>query len=869
MSHLDDEVKGQIEDHLRLRERELVARGMSEADARRAALQKFGDLDAARRACVELGEEREQRMRIRHRLSDLRHDIVYAVRQLLAAPAFTGVALATLAIGIGGTTAIFSGVNSVVLRPLPVPEPDRIVVIGETYETSRSGNVSIGNFVEMAAQQTAFDAVAAVVVENTTLARESAAERARVGRVSAGFFDVFRTPAEHGRVFGANEDQPGNNLVVVLSHRFWAGQLASDPDVVGKTLVLNSRPHTVIGVMPASFDLTVDTEAMWVPIAFTPEERANHGDHYLVVYARLRSGVSLEHAKHELDAIGAGLARRFPLDNGNRTLTAMPMMELFVGDYRERMLVLLGAVVLVLLIACGNVSNLLLARGASRAREMAMRSALGAGRGRLVRQLLTESLVLGLAAAAIGAGLAKLLISLLISAAPQGVPRLEQASLDGMALAFAAALGIAASVVFGLVPAWRASRMDIVQSLREAVRGAGGRHGRDVVRSSLIAGEIALAAILLVGAGLLIRSAIAMNQRDPGFRATGVFSARLTLAAAKPDAAALWQTVHNIKEAVAAIPGVRTAAISTAVPGYPGFYIGVNAEGETRETVEPRDSRARFVSAAFMETLQMRLIRGRTIQETDRAGAPLVAVVNESLAKQLYPNQDPIGRVMLCCSKDPKTIVGIVADVRASGPAGPIENEFYLPLAQSGNGMWTWTRNLFVVARTDGDPAALGEPIRQAVRRVDPSVPVFGAMTMEARVAGTVQAERFNTLLLMLLGAVGVLLAAVGVYGLVNYFAAQRASEIGIRMALGASRGQVLALILRQATVPVAVGVIAGGLGAAAASRLLEAQLVNVTRTDPITFAAGAAGLLAIAAVAALLPARRAAQANPATTLHA
>jgi predicted permease len=842
---------------------------MSEADARRAALEKFGDLEAARRECVQLGQEREYRMRVRHRLSDLRHDIGYAVRQLLAAPAFTGVAVATLAVGIGATTAIFSGVNSVVLRPLPVPEPDRIVVVGETYENSRGGNVSVGNFVDMAAEQTVFEAVAAATVVNATLSRESAAERMLVGRVSAAFFEVFRTQAEHGRVFTAAEDQPGRDPVVVLGHRFWTAQLGADPAVLGKTLVLNGRPHAIIGVMPAAFDFTANSEAMWVPAAFTPAERAQHDEHYLDVYGRLRPGVGVAQAEHELAAIGAGLAKRFPNENGDRTLAVTPMMDSFIGDYRGRMFLLLGAVTLVLLIACGNVSNLLLARGAARARELAVRSALGAGRGRLVRQLLTESLVLGVASAAAGAVLARMLIGLLVSAAPEGVPRLDQASLDGVALAFAATLGIASSVFFGLVPAWRAARIDIVRSLREAVRGAGGRHGRDLVRSALIGGEIALAAILLVGAGLLIRSAIEMRRLDPGFRPAGLFSARMTLAASKPDAAALWQTARSIEAAVAALPGVRAAAVSTAVPGSSGFYNGVLPEGEARTARNARDSRSRFVSAAFMQTLQLRLIRGRGFLETDRAGAPFVMIVNEHLAQRLYPNQNPIGRVALCCNEHPKTIVGVVADVRASGPAGPIESELYLPLAQIDDEAWGWTRgNLFVVARTDGEPAALGEPIRQAVRRVDPNVPVFSAMTMDARMARTVQVERFNTLLLMLLGGVGLLLAAVGVYGLVSYFAAQRASEIGIRMALGASKGQVLALVIRQAAVPVAAGVIAGGIGAAFASRLLASQLINVTSTDPVTFAAGAAGLVAIAAIAALLPARRAAQANPAQTLR-
>jgi predicted permease len=702
-----------------------------------------------------------------------------------------------------------------------------------------------------------------------TLSRDNAAERLLAGRVSASFFDVFQTAAEQGRVFTAADDVPGRDQVVVLSHRFWKGQLGADPAILGKRLVLNGRSREVIGVMPAAFDFTSDSEVMWVPAAFTPAERAQHDEHYLDVYGRLRAGATLAQARQELDAIGKRLAERFPNENATRSLTASPMMDVFLNESSDRLFVLLGAVGLVLLIACGNVSNLLLARGASRARELAVRSALGAGRGRLVRQLMTESLVLGLASATAGALLAKTLISSFVSAAPAGVPRLDQASLDGVALAFAAALGITASVSFGLVPAWRAARIDVVRALREAIRGAGGRHGRDLVRSSLIGVEVALAVILLVGAGLLIRSALEMRRLDPGFQAARVFSARMTLPASKPDAAVLWQTAQHIEDAVAAIPGVRQAAMSTAVPGFGGFYNGVLPEGEVRTAGNARDSRSRFVSPSFMPAMQIRLVRGRAFLDTDRAGAPLVMIVNEHLADRLYPNQNPVGRIALCCNEHPKTIVGVVANVRANGPARPIESEMYLPLAQIDDEAWGWTRgNLFVVARTEGDPAALGEPIRRAVRGVDPNIPIFSPMTMDERMSRTVQVERFNTVLLMLLGAVGVLLAAVGVYGVVSYFAAQRTSEIGIRMALGASRGRVLALVVRQAAVPVVAGVVAGAIGAAFASPLLSSQLVNVTPADPLTFAAGAAGLAAIAAVAALLPARRAAQADPARTLH-
>jgi predicted permease len=690
-----------------------------------------------------------------------------------------------------------------------------------------------------------------------------------VERVSAGYFDVFRTRPARGRVFTSDEDQPGRAQVVVLSHRFWSSQLGADPGVIGRPLTLNGRPHDVVGVMPASFDFTADSESMWVPIAFTPAQRAMHDEHYLNVYGRLRAGVTMEQADREVVAIGARLAQRFPNENADSSFTLLPIMSVLVDTYRERLFVLLGAMSLVLLIACGNVSNLLLARGAARTRELALRGALGAGRGRLARQLFTESLVLGLVAAGAGAALAHGLLRLLVAVAPPGVPRLDLARIDVAALGFAAALGLVATVVFGLVPAWRATRIDLTGALREAIRGAGGRGVRDVVRSSLIAIEVALAVILLIGAGLLIRSAIEMHRLEPGFNPAGVYSARMTLPASKTDAAALLQSARSIEDAVAAIPGVRGAAVTTAVPGFGAFFNGLVPDGEARESRNARDSRSRFVSPAFFETMALPILRGRVFFESDRQGTPLVMIVNEHLAARLFPNQDPIGRRVYCCSEHPKTIVGIAADVRAAGPARPVESEFYLPLAQVDTTMWSWTRrNVFVVARTDGDAAAVGPAVRRAVTAVDPGVPLFSTMTMAERMARTVQTERFNTLLLVVLGGVGVLLAAVGIYGVVSYFAAQRTPEIGIRVALGASRASVLVLVVRQAAWPVATGVVAGAIGAGLASQLLTTQLVNVQPTDPLTFTAGIVALGAIALVAALIPARRAAATDPARTMR-
>jgi putative ABC transport system permease protein len=809
---------------------------------------------------------------VRHSISELRQDTAFSLRQMLAAPAFTLVALGTLALGIGATTAIFSTVNAVVLRPLPVPASDRLVEVYEVWRDAGRGNMSAGNFVDMSAEQRVFQSLTASSGASMTLARDEGAERVVGVRATAGFFDVWGVAPALGRVFTAAEDEPGRDQVVVLSHRFWTRQFAADRGVLGRSITLDGRPYNVIGVMPASFDFTADAEALWVPIAFTAERKAMHDEHFLSVYGRLRDGVSLQQANEQLAVIAKGLRERFPKDDAERELTAAPLMDAFVGDYRERLFVLLGAVAFVLLIACGNVSNLLLARGAARARELALRSALGAGQGRLVRQLFTESLVLGLVSAALGVALARGLISLLIAYGPSGVPRLEQTQLDLTALGFAVALAIVSSLIFGLIPAWRAANADINTTLKESVRGAGGRGARDIVRSSLIAAEVALALILLVGAGLLIRSAIEAQRVPTGFNPRGVFSGRFSLPATKyQSAAAVLQATQAIEANVAAIPGVRRAAVASNVPGVGTFSNGLVPEGEAPELRNVRQSMARFVSPGYFEVMGLPIVRGRGFTDADRTGTLLVMVVNQTLAQRLWPNQDPIGRrINGSAPEGAKTVIGVVADVRWRGPAGAVDPEFYQPLAQLNEMAWDWTRrSLFVAARTDGDPAAIATGVRRAIVSVDPGVPLFGVRTMEERMASTLETARFNTMLLALLGGVGLLLAAVGIYGVISYFATQRTAEIGIRLALGASRANVLRLVVRQAALPVTTGLVLGAVGAMFASRAIATQLVNVPANDPLTFAAVAAGLALIALLAALIPARRAASLDPTRALQA
>ena len=867
---VDEEVDTELAFHLEMRRREMLARGLTDTQARQAALDRFGDVTRTRRQCRAIGHQREQRMRIFQYLSELRQDAAFALRQLLDTPAFSLVAVATLALGIAATTAIFSAVNAVVLKPLPVPQPDRLVIVNSGW---REGFMSMSpaHYLQFAEDQTTMKAIAALEIVNFTLARTEGAERLIGGRVTGDFFNVWGMQPADGRVITAADDAPGREQVVVISHKLWKRQFAEDAGIVGREISLNQRPHVVIGVMPPAFDWWAGREELWVPIAFSPERRANRGNHTLLVYGRLKDDIPVRQAAAETPMILQKRFARSPEDSTERTLHVRPLMEPFIGDYRERLLVLLAAVGLVLLIACGNVSNLLLARGTARARELALRSALGAGQGRLVRQLFTESVVLGVISAAAGVGLASWFIRLLVSFTPPGVPRLEQASLDGPVVAFAVLLAFVASIVFGLVPAWRASRTDVNRTLKEGSRGAGSRSAKDVVRSTLIAGEVALALVLLVGAGLLIRTAIAMQRVDLGFDRQQLFTGYMLLSPAKyRDPGSMLRVTGELQAAVTRIPGVRMAAISNVVPGVRGFSNGLLPEGKALDLKNITQTDGIMVTPSYFQTLKLPIVQGRGFTEADRQGAPLVVILNRTAAAQMWPGEQAIGKKLTSANPlGPTEVIGIAEDVRVGGPSEPAPPTFYVPFAQLNEEAWNWSRSIFVVARTETDPGAIGNAVRQAVTGVDPGIPLFSTLTMEERMASTIAAARFNTMLLVMLGAAGLLLSAVGIYGVISYFATQRTSEIGIRMALGASRSNVVRLVVRQAAVPVLAGVVLGAIGATFATNAIASQLVNVTPTDPFTFGVVATGLLLVALLAALIPALRAAGLDPTRALNA
>jgi putative ABC transport system permease protein len=867
-----DEVDEELAFHLEMRERDLIADGMDPLAARREAERRLGDLGRMRTTLRRLGGERNHHMRRTQYLGELRQDIAFTARQLLKNPGFTAVAVLTLALGIGATTAIFSAVYAVVLQPFPLREPSRLMLVGEVWEGAPQV-MSVGNYVDVNAAISEFEGgLSALNYANYNLADETAPERVVGARVTANYFDVMGVRPILGRTFTADEDRPGHDNVVVLSHRLWERRFGASAAVVGRELRMNGAKYQIAGVMPASFDLTSDSEELWTPIAFTPTQRAEHDEHYLTVNGRLKPGVTRKQVQGRLDAVATRLRHDFPKDDETVSFATVPFVERFIGDYRQRLLTLLAAVGLVLLIACGNVANLLLARGAARARELSVRTALGAGRWRIVRQLLTESLVLALGAAGAGLVLARAFLAAVVAWSPNDVPRLEQARIDPIALGFAIAVALVSSVLCGMAPALRASRRDLQTGLRDGGRGStGGR--RDRLRGALIVAEVALSLPLLVGAGLLIRSAIALQRTDTGLEPRGVLSARLTLPATSyTEPARIHETLRRINEAAAAIPGVAAAAITSyAAMGGGGGSNGLVPEGKQPVSANFINSTLRVITPGFFSTLGVPIVRGRNFDDGDRADGQRVMIVSARLAAVAFPGQDPIGKRISCCEPGPhglKIIVGVAGDIRSRGPAVAPRPEFYLPMPQAPDVAWNWFRTLYVVVRTPGDPAALVQPLNAVVTRVDRDLPLFDVRTMEQRLAGSLATARFNTLLLSLLGGIGLLLAATGIYGVIAYFVSQRTQEIGVRMALGATASSVVRLVLAQALRPVAVGAMLGVAGALGASRVLSSQLFGVSSTDPLTIAAVLATLIGAALVASVVPARRAAAVDPTRALQ-
>ena len=866
---VEQDVEDEIAFHLEMRVQELIEEGMEPRAAREEALRCFGDVDGVRRRCREIGRQTARGRRWTERLAELRQDAVFALRQLRKAPGFTLIAVLTLALGIGATAAIFSGLYGVVLRPLPFPHAERILFLW-SLDHGEPRSVSPGNFRELQRGLRSIGHLAALRGADFTLTRREGPERVDGVRATAEYFAALAAKPALGRVFAPGEDRPGRDRVAVLSHRLWHGRFAADPSVLGKPILLNGLPCTVIGVMPADFDLRADGPEIWVPLALTAADDADFSHSYLRLVGRLRPGASLAQARAEADAAARRLAAAHPEDNRDRGLLLEGFLDGTVGGFRKRLVILQEAVLCVLLIACVNVANLLLARGAARSQEIAVRAALGAGRWRIVRQLLTESLVLGAAGVAAGLAFAWGVIRVLRNASPPGIPRLDQVRLDGPVLAFTLGLGLVATLLFGLVPALRLARPDLQAMLKEGGRSLGAGSPGDRVRTGLLVVEVALALVLLVGAGLLIRSAARMGEVELGFDPAPVLTARVAV----PQAEELslprsCRAFERVIEEVRRLPGVEAAAVTTILPlSRSNASSTVNLEGPDPRPGEEIEGNVRVVTPGYFRTLGIPLYAGRDLDGHDRAGSRKVVVVNRNLARRAWPGKNAVGQRLWYYDQTWLEVVGVVGDIRQGKLTDDVRPELYVPLEQAPAFTWkTDDVSMALAVRATGSPAALAAPLRRAVATADPTMPVYAVATLEQIRDDLFALARLNTLLLTALGAIGLLLAAVGIYGVIAWFVSQRTQEIGLRMALGATEGRVLALVAWQALRPVLLGLAVGLAGAAAATRAMAGLLFEVSATDPATFAGVVLVLAAAALLASWAPARRAARVEPTRAL--
>jgi putative ABC transport system permease protein len=803
-------------------------------------------------------------------MDNLLQDVRYGLRTLLRQPGFAATAILTLALGIGATTAIFSVVNAVVLRPMPFDAPDRVVVVTNLNLKTGNRNTTISgpDFFDWRAQARSFEVLSYFTNSGeTSVTVNNVSDYTTVTHIAPGYFQVFGATARAGRLFTPEEQQPAPSDAVVISAAYWRRQFASDPRAIGSTIAFGQRTRTIIGVTAVQYPARTDIYAV---DPNPPESRSRSGHNYRGI-GRLAQGVSVAQAQAEMTTIASQLAQQYPVSNVDKGSAVVPVQEVVVGDTRQTLFVLLAAVAFVLLIACANVANLLLARAASRGRELVVRAAVGAGRVRLIRQMLTESVVLALVASAGGVIIARWGVSALLALAPEDLPRLNEVTVDLPALLFALAISLAASVIFGLAPAWHVSRVDLADGLRQGGKGSalGVRGGW--ARKAFVVAEIALAVALVMGAGLLGRSLVALAQVDMGFKSERLAVLKTVVPVSGRDQfPRAIATYRSMLEELRGIPGVTAAAgvtsLPTAVRSNGGYWI---QGGPGPEVLGMKSPQALFnvVTPDYFRVLQVPVVQGRDFNDGDRLESPFVAIINEQLAKDAFPGVDPIGRTIRCGldSLEPMTIVGIVQDVRTRGPNRPVQAELFMPYEQH-QGPAT---SLNIVLRTDtADPLGVAATATRQIRGRNPEIPVR-AETMEMTLANAAATPRFRTVLLVVFAVVALVLAIAGVYGVMAYTVNQRVPEIGLRVALGASPSDVMRLVLREGALLVAIGLAAGAALSFAGARFISGLLFGVSARDPMVFAAVSV-LVATAAIAAcLIPGRRALRVDPLLALRA
>jgi putative ABC transport system permease protein len=806
-------------------------------------------------------------------MNNLWQDIKYGIRILGRKPGFTITAVITLALGIGVNSAIFSAINAILLRPLPYKEPERLVQIWERNLKSESltNSVSPLNFLDWQKQSQSFEEMAGYNIWLPTLMDDSRPEEIPGSTVTANFFDTLGVAPALGRGFLPEEEQRGKNRVVIISHGLWQRRFGGDPEILGKALSLGGRDFTVIGVMPSNYrhpePFMQEKAELWTPLVLNRDE-GSRGFHYIRVIGRLKPEATLQQARTEMESIAGQLEQAYPQNNKDWTVTLRSLHDQVTGNISVALWILQAAVGFVLLVACVNLANLFLVRANAREREIAIRSALGAARSRLIRQLLTESVLLAIAGGAIGLLLAAWGVDILVSLSPADIPRIEEIGFDSRVLTFTGLASFATTLIFGLVPAIQVSRVRLTDSLKEGSQNSTSGLRSRRLSGSLVIAEVAVSLILLVGAGLMLKSFLHLQKVDVGFNPENLLTMQLSLPAKYREDHKLIGLYQKIIERVESLPGVESAGITLGLPFSGINDLGINVEIEGRPEPEPGKSPAtqyRVVSSNYFRAAGMKLLDGRLLSDQDNENSPEVTVINETFARTHWPDEDAIGKRLTMESfgkRATRTIVGVVADVHHEGLNVTPLSEMYVPYQQNP---WAFSA---LVLRTASDQTGIVSSVQNAVWENEREITISKIGTMEHMISNSIAHPRFNALLLGLFSTLALLLAAVGIYGVMSYILSQCTREIGIRIALGAQRQDILKLVLGQGLVLALVGVFIGLIGAFALTRFLESLLFEVSATDPVTYIAIATLLTLVALAACYIPARRAMKVDPIEALR-
>ena len=805
-------------------------------------------------------------------MNTLWQDLRYAVRMMGKNLSGTAIVVVVLALGIGANAAIFSVVNAALLRPLPYADPDKLVRLTEDSPNVPQMSISYPNFLDWREQNKVFSGIAAMQFRSLNLTGTDEPERLAGRGVSAEFFDVLGVRPAVGRSFAAEEDRPGANPVCIISHGLWERRFGSDSAIINKQVTLSGASYTVIGVLPATYVFGTPTD-VFVPIGLRADEMKERGNHPgIYAIARLKPGVTVETARAELIAMAQRIGVQYGMKGNSATLT--PLHEAFVGDVRRPLLILLGAVGFVLAIGCANVANLLLARAATRQKEMAIRAALGAGRLRIIRQLLTESILLAFLGGMIGLLLAVWGIDLLRSASIDSLPTTAVIKLDGKVLIFTLLVSLVTGIVFGLAPAFAAAKADLHDTLKEGGRGSGPGGRSAWLRSTLVVSEVALSLVLLVGAGLLVRSFVHILDTDPGFKPRNLLTMQLALNAKQDEGAKVLNFFHDLNGRIKSLPGVESAAFSNGIPlgGTADTSFAIVGRPKPEPGKQPQ-TMLYITSPDYLQAMGIRLIKGRFFTMQDTQDSPRVAVIDETFARQQFPNEEPLGHYLAGDGKDnpDAEIVGVVAHVKHFGLDAEerVQPQLYLPFNQAPDDLLPiLSPRMSLVIRTTTDPLTVVAAVRREVQTLDPNQPVFNVSTMEKTLDQSLGTQRLSMALLAVLASLALILAAVGIYGVMSYTVTQRTHEIGIRMAIGAQRRDVFRLVIGRGMVLVLIGVALGLIASFSLTRLMKTMIFGVAPTDPATFISIAVLLTAVALVACYVPGRRATKVDPLVALR-